>query len=79
MTQMLNEAPLTFVFQRWTGHHQSHCEWLLSSLEGVVDTVGGQRKLASAGLSAHLSLAAQRRRAGFGPVLDFRVRELLLD
>lgn len=43
-----------------------------------MDPVGGQMKWGLVGLSARLSLAEQRRRAGFGPVLDFRVKELYI-
>lgn len=55
----------TFVFQHSTDRRQSHCDWLLSSPEGAADPVGGQRKWASVGLSARLSLAVRRKKAGF--------------
>lgn len=69
------EAPPTFVFQRWTGRRQSHCDWLLSSLEGVADPVGGQRRWVSADLLARLSLAEPRRRAESGSLLGVRMKE----
>ncbi len=75
---MLTDAPLTCGFQHWTSHHQSHCDWLPSSLEGVVDPAGGRRKWASADQLTHSSLTEQRRKAGFGSVLDVRVKEVVI-